>query len=109
MPLVVGDRHMPTSHALTKTTAWGRCLCVNVCPRGGHLRLQGSLPCPLYLRAPICTPTNKRWQVTDRAGDAWSNFEGTEAALYQVQIEHQARPSVTFGATQSRSTQHTTV
>lgn len=37
-------------------------------------------------------------KVTDRAGDAWSNFEGTDAALYQVQIDHTARPSVTFGS-----------
>ena len=35
--------------------------------------------------------------MSDRAGDVWSSYEGTDAALYQIQIEHAARPSVTFG------------
>ena len=30
-----------------------------------------------------------------------SNFEGTEAALYQIQLDHAARPSVTFGLRES--------
>ena len=35
--------------------------------------------------------------MTDRAGDVWSNFEGTDASLWQIQIDHAARPSLTFG------------
>ena len=35
------------------------------------------------------------YKVTDRAGDCWSLFEGCpEACLYQVQIAHNARPSL---------------
>ena len=37
------------------------------------------------------------YKITDRASDLWSHFEeGEEAALYQVQIAHDARPSVTY-------------
>ena len=39
--------------------------------------------------------------MTDKAGDVWSNFEGTDAGLYQVQIEHAARPSIMFGLRES--------
>ena len=35
------------------------------------------------------------YKVTDRAGDCWSIFEGCpNAALYQIQIAHDARPSL---------------
>ena len=36
------------------------------------------------------------YKVTDRAGDCWSNFEGTTAGLWQIQLDHSARPSVLF-------------
>ena len=37
------------------------------------------------------------YKITDRASDLGSHFEeGEEAALYQVQIAHDARPSVTY-------------
>ena len=37
------------------------------------------------------------YKITDRASDLWSHFEeGDEAALFQVQIAHEARPSVCF-------------
>ena len=35
-------------------------------------------------------------KVTDSAGDCWSQYEGTEASLYQVQMKHEARPSALF-------------
>ena len=36
------------------------------------------------------------YKYSDRAGDIWSHFEeGDEAALFQVQISHEARPSAT--------------
>ena len=34
--------------------------------------------------------------MTDRAADCWSNFEKTEAKLYQCQMDHAARPSMLF-------------
>ena len=34
--------------------------------------------------------------MTDNAGDMWSNYEGTEAKLYQIQMTHDARPSALF-------------
>ena len=37
------------------------------------------------------------YKYSDRAGDVWSHFEeGDEAALFQVQISHEARPSATY-------------
>jgi hypothetical protein len=37
------------------------------------------------------------YKITDRASDLWSHFEeGDEAALFQVQIAHEARPSVCY-------------
>ena len=36
-------------------------------------------------------------QVTDKASDAWPQFEGqTEMKLWQIQMDHQARPSILF-------------
>jgi hypothetical protein len=35
------------------------------------------------------------YKVSDKAGDCWSDVEKyTTYALYQVQIEHEARPSI---------------
>ena len=37
------------------------------------------------------------YKVTDRAGDCWPEFEGSnKAGLYQAQIAHDARPSILF-------------
>ena len=36
------------------------------------------------------------YKVTDKAADAWSSITDTSAALFQIQIDHAARPSVTF-------------
>ena len=35
------------------------------------------------------------------AGGVWSSFEGTGAQLFQIQIDHQARPSIVFGLRES--------
>ena len=40
-------------------------------------------------------------QVTDHAADLWNNYEGTEAKLFQIQMEHQARPSALFNVRDS--------
>ena len=36
------------------------------------------------------------YKVTDRASDAWNAFEGTSAKLWQIQLDHGARPSCLF-------------
>ena len=36
------------------------------------------------------------FKITDRASDAWSAFEGANAKLWQVQLDHAARPSCIF-------------
>ena len=36
------------------------------------------------------------YKVTDTASDAWGSITDTSAALFQVQVEHTARPSVVF-------------
>ena len=41
------------------------------------------------------------YKVTDSAGDCWSQYEGTEASLYQVQMKHEARPSALFDLNRS--------
>ena len=43
------------------------------------------------------------YKVTDRAGDCWSNFEGATAGLWQVQLDHPARPSALFNLRDSLS------
>ena len=35
------------------------------------------------------------YKVTDSAGDLWANFKDVQTKLWQVQIDHDARPSVT--------------
>lgn len=34
--------------------------------------------------------------MSDNAGDCWSNYEGIEAKLFQIQMTHDARPSALF-------------
>ena len=37
------------------------------------------------------------YKVSNKAGDLWSQFEGIhEAKLYQIQLDHAARPSALF-------------
>ena len=33
------------------------------------------------------------YKITDRASDCWSAFEGADAKLWQIQLDHPARPS----------------
>ena len=47
---------------------------------------------------PICTDCS---EVTDSAADLWNNYEGTDAKLFQIQMEHQARPSALFNVRDS--------
>ena len=35
------------------------------------------------------------YKVTDNAGDLWAQFKDSTTKLWQVQIDHDARPSVT--------------
>ena len=41
------------------------------------------------------------YKVSNKAGDLWSKFEGTEEVLYQVQMKHEARPSALFDLVRS--------
>ena len=48
-------------------------------------------------RLPIVAPLQICvYKVTDRASDAWNAFEGTSAKLWQIQLDHSARPSCLF-------------
>ena len=49
-------------------------------------------------RLPATAPLNVCiYKVTGKAADCWSDCEGwSKAALYQVQIAHDARPSILF-------------
>ena len=54
--------------------------------------------CDRPQRLPATAPCNVCiYKVTDKAGDCWSTFEGCiKASLYQVQMAHDARPSILF-------------
>ena len=41
------------------------------------------------------------YQVTDCAGDLWAQFKDTNEKLYQVQVEHDARPSISVNIRRS--------
>ena len=41
------------------------------------------------------------YKVTDSAGDCWSQYDGADASLYQVQMKHEARPSALFDLSRS--------
>ena len=41
------------------------------------------------------------YKISNCAGDCWSQYEGTDAALYQVQMVHDARPSCLFDLNRS--------
>lgn len=48
-------------------------------------------------RLPAVAPLNICvYKITDRASDSWSAFEGASAKLWQIQLDHAARPSCLF-------------
>jgi hypothetical protein len=49
-------------------------------------------------RLPAVAPLNICcYKITDKAGDAWSQFENVpDAKLWQIQLDHSARPSCLF-------------
>ncbi len=48
-------------------------------------------------KRPATAPLNVCvYKVTGRAGDVWSSFEGSVAALWQIQVDHNAHQSVLF-------------
>lgn len=48
-------------------------------------------------RLPVSAPVIMTiYKVTDQASDVWPNFAGTAATLWQMQIKHDAKPSITF-------------
>ena len=48
-------------------------------------------------KRPATAPLNVCvYKVTGRAGDVWSSFEGSVAALWQIQLDHNAHQSVLF-------------
>ncbi len=36
------------------------------------------------------------YKVTERAADLWDNFHGTTCGLWQIQVDHPAKPSIIF-------------
>ena len=67
-----------------------------ILPRASDLTVQNR-PQQTSTRLPSSAPVVVcLYKVTDRARDVWSVVEDTSAGLYQVQIKHDARPSVTF-------------
>ena len=57
---------------------------------------QGRIP-PPPTRLPNNAPVQVCvYKVCDAVGDCWPEYEGTDAPLYQVQMKHDARPSVVF-------------
>ena len=64
-------------------------------PRASQLTLEQSRPIiqKKLASAPVVVCIYK---VTDKASDVWSSITDTSAALFQIQLEHTARPSVTF-------------
>ena len=48
-------------------------------------------------RLPAVAPLNICvYKITDKAGDAWSQFENIPGKLWQIQMDHAARPSALF-------------
>jgi hypothetical protein len=67
-----------------------------ILPRASDLTVQNR-PQQTSTRLPSSAPVVVcLYKVTDRARDVWSVVEDTSAGLYQVQIKHDARSSVTF-------------
>ena len=63
---------------------------------------EGPRPQRVPQRLPEVAPINVViYKVTDNAGDLWGKFEQTDAKLWQVQMEHGARPSALFGIRRS--------
>ena len=72
-------------------------------PKAAHLVMVEQGPRPLNpKRLPESAPVQVCiYKVSDCAGDCWSQYEGTDAALYQVQMVHDARPSCLFDLNRS--------
>ena len=48
-------------------------------------------------RLPAVAPLNICvYKITDKAGDAWSQYENIPSKLWQIQMDHAARPSALF-------------
>ena len=59
--------------------------------------LEGAPRKPAARRLPPTAPLNVCvFKVTDKAGDVWSAFDGVPAKLFQIQLDHGARPSALF-------------
>ena len=67
-------------------------------PKANELTIEpGPRPQQVPQRLPATAPVEVAiYKVTDQAGDLWSQYEDTAAALWQVQVKHDARPSVVF-------------
>ena len=74
-------------------------------PKAGEVTLLEQFPKPASMmqRLPAHAPVVVcLYKVTDEAGDVWNAYEGKEGIqLWQVQVSHDARPSITFGVIQS--------
>ena len=46
---------------------------------------------PAVARLNICV-----YKISDKAGDAWSQYENIPSKLWQIQMDHAARPSALF-------------
>ena len=72
-------------------------------PKASQLVMVEQGPRPLNpKRLPDSAPVHVCiFKITDCAGDCWAQYEGTEASLYQVQLQHEARPSCLFDLVRS--------
>ena len=64
---------------------------------------QGPKPQRTAQRLPASAPVVVAiYKVTDEAADVWNAYEGKDdIQLWQVQVQHDARPSITFGIVES--------
>jgi len=72
-------------------------------PKASELSIEiGARPARAPQRLPESAPVVVAiYKITDKAGDVWSQFEDTDAALWQVQIKHDARPCAIFDTVRS--------
>ncbi len=63
-------------------------------PKVSEMKMEA--PRPQTQRAVSNAPVNICvYKITDLAGDLWAAFKDTPTKLWQVQLEHDARPSIT--------------
>ena len=67
-------------------------------PKAAQLTIEANAPRPhRTTRMPGSAPVIMTiYKVTDKASEVWNMLEGADAAIFQVQIKHEARPSVAF-------------